>query len=156
MSNHPVTDHLNHLIQVNKDAESGFRTAAAAVRNSEIETLFSGYAARHARFAAELTAEVERLGESASDSGTLGGALHRGWLEIKSSLSGHSATSMLTACEGGEQSAESAYLDAAETISTGQTYKLIQKQLEQIKGFRTHLARLVGETKDGVEFQKNE
>jgi len=149
-------DHLNHLIAINKDAEAGFRTAAENVRNSEIETLFSGYASQHGRFVTELIAEVERLDGDPSDSGTFGGALHRGWLDVKSALSGHSAGSMLAACETAEQSAESAYLDAAEAITAGQTHTLIEKHREQIKAFRTRLVRLVGEVKDGVEFQKNE
>lgn len=156
MGNDSSSEHLNHLIEVNKDAEAGFRTAAENVRNSEIETLFSGYASRHAQFVTDLCAEIERLGGCPSDSGTFGAALHRGWLDIKSSLSGHSVGSMLAACENGEQSAEAAYLDAADAITTGQTHTLIEKHCEQIKGFRTRLIRLVGEVKDGVEFQKNE
>ena len=156
MDNDSRTGHLNHLIAINKDADAGFRTAAENVRNSEIETLFADYASQHARFASELSAEVERLGAEPSDSGTVGGAVHRGWLEIKSVLSGHSAGSMLAACETGEQSAESAYLDAANAINSGQTHTLIERQCEQIKGFRTRLTRLVEEVKDGVEFQNNE
>ena len=156
MNNDSSIDRLNHLIEVNKDAEAGFRTAAESVRNSEIETLFSGYASRHAQFVMELTAEIQRLKGDPADSGTLGGALHRGWMGITSALSGHSAAGMLNACENGEQSAESAYLDAADVITTGQTHTLVQKHCKEINGFRTRLARLVGEAKDGVEFQKNE
>jgi hypothetical protein len=63
---------------------------------------------------------------------------------------------MLKSCEDGEQSAESAYLDAADAYPTGQTHKLIEKHLQQIKGFRTRLVRLIGETDRGVDFQKNE
>ena len=156
MGNSYLIEQLNQLIRVNKDAEAGFRTAAENVRNSEIETLFSGYAARHAQFAAELSEEVKRSGENPADSGTFGGTLNQGWLGIKSALSGHSASSMLTACEDGEQSAESAYVDAGGVITTGRTHALIEKHCREIKGFRTRLARLVGEVKDGVEFQKNE
>lgn len=156
MTDDSTIDQLNHLVHINKDAEAGFRTAAENVKNSEIETLFAGYAKQHAKFAAELESEIERLGGSASDSGTLGGALHRGWMDVKSALSGHSAASMIGTCENGEQSAEAAYGEVSDSNTTGQTHTLLEKQREQIRGFLARLRRLMGEMKDGVEFQNNE
>jgi uncharacterized protein (TIGR02284 family) len=156
MQNSNVLEHLNRLVQVNKDAEAGFLNAAENVRNSELETQFAGYAKQHSKFAAELQREIERLGDDAPDSGTVGGALHRGWMDVKSALTGHSAAAILGACETAEQSALAAYADAEADISSGQTFTLLQKQRQTVTEFRTRLARLVDETKDGVEFQKNE
>lgn len=156
MQNNDLATYLNHLVEINKDAEAGFLTAAENVKNSELESLFAGYAKQHAKFAAELQNEVERLGGKPPDSGTVGGAVHRGWMDVKSALTGHSAAAMLSACENGEQSAESAYLDAEDTIPSGQTHTLLHKHCEQITAFRTRLVRLIGEIKDGMEFQKNE
>lgn len=151
-----MIDQLNRLIAINKDAESGFLAAAENVKNSELETLFSGYAKQHAKFVLELQQQIERLDGKSSDSGTVGGAVHRGWMDIKSVLTGHSAASLLASCETGEQSAEVAYNEAAEVIDKGQTHTVLERHCQQIKAIRTRLARLVGETKDGVEFQKNE
>jgi uncharacterized protein (TIGR02284 family) len=149
-------DLLNHLVQINKDAEAGFLTAAQNIQNSELETLFANYAKQHAKFAAELQDEIERRGGTYSDSGTVGGALHRGWLDLKSTLSGHSAGAILASCDSGEESAEAAYSRAADAHPSGQTLTLIDKHCRQIQQFRTHLCRLIGETKDGVDFPKNE
>lgn len=151
-----MIDQLNRLIAVNKDAESGFLAAAQSIKNSELETLFTGYAKQHAKFIVEIQEQIERLDGEPSDSGTLGGALHRGWMDLKSTLTGHSAASLLASCETGEQSAESVYSEAAKAIPKGQTHTVIEKHCQQIKAFRTRLARLVGETKDGVDFQQNE
>ncbi|MDQ2774473.1 MAG: PA2169 family four-helix-bundle protein [Acidobacteriota bacterium] len=156
MADNRIIDQLNHLVHINKDAEAGLHTAAENVKNSELETVFGGYAKQHAKFAAELQQEIKRLGGTVSDSGTLGGAMHRAWMDLTSALSGHSAASMLTACENGENSAEIAYHDASDLKPTGQTHTLIEKHRQQIIGFRTRLARLVQETKDGVDFQKND
>ena len=156
MADDETIDQLNHLIHINKDAEAGFRTAAENIKNSELETIFSGYAKQHAKFAGELQEERVRLGGNSSDGGTLGEALRRGWMDLKSALSGQSTTAILKSCESGEESAEIAYTDAADANRTGQTHTLIERHRQQIKGFRTRLARLVGETKDGLEFQKNE
>jgi len=153
---HNKIDQLNLLVRVNRDAEAGFRSAAENVKNSELDTLLSGYAKQHARFAREFQEEIEHLGGDTSDSGTFGGALHRGWMDLKSSISGHSAAAMLASCETGEQSVESAYLDVADSNPTGHAHALIDKHLGQIKAFRTRLARLVGEIKNGLDFQKNE
>ncbi len=156
MAHDKTIERLNHLIHINKDAEAGFRTAAEQTENSELETLFDGYTKQHAKFAVELQQEIERLGGTFSDSGTFGGTLHRGFMDVKSALSGHSAKGILASCESGEESAESAYIDAENANPSGQTHTLIEKQRNQIKEFRTRLTRLVGEIKDGVEFQKNE
>lgn len=156
MDNSKVLDHLNHLIEINKDAEAGFLNAAENVRNTELETTLAGYAKQHAKFAAELQSDVARLGEKPRETGTTGGALHRGWIDLKAALTGHSPKPILTACESGEDSALAAYADAEADISTGQTFSLLQKQREQVTAFKTRLGRLIGEIKDGVEFPKNE
>ena len=148
-------DYLNRLIEINKDSEVGFTTAAANVNNTELETLFSNYAKQHAKFAQELREEVERLGGRSADSGTVGGAIHRSWLDLKSTLTGHSSAALLASCNSAEESAEVAYDDAADANPTGQTHALITRQRKQINEFRTRLFRLVQETKDGVEFQAN-
>lgn len=154
---HDDTIHrLNELIHINKDGESGFQTAAENIKNTELESMFEGWAKQHAKFAGELQQEVKRLGGDYTDSGTVGGALHRGWLDVKSALSGHSAAAILKSCEAGEDSAVAAYARAAADYPSGQTNALIEKHHQQIKEFHKRLCRLISETKDGVDFQKNE
>lgn len=154
--NEKIVDHLSRLVEINKNSEEGFLNAAKIVKNSELETQFNDYARQHAKFAAELQAQIEHLGGNAPDHGTAGGALHRGWMDLKSALTGNSAAAILSSCESGEDSALAAYDQAEADISTGHVFTLLQKQREQITGFRTRLERLVGETKQGVDFQKNE
>ncbi|MBV9759738.1 MAG: PA2169 family four-helix-bundle protein [Acidobacteriaceae bacterium] len=156
MAHDDTIDQLNQLVHINKDGESGFLTAAENIKNSELETLFRGYSQQHAKFASELQQEIKRLGGDFADSGTLGGAIHRGWLDVKSALSGHSAAAILKSCESGEESAMVSYDRAADDNPTGQTNALLEKHRRQIKEFHTRLCRLISETKDGVDFQKNE
>jgi hypothetical protein len=53
MAHNSTIDQLNHLVHINRDAEAGFCAAAGNVKNSEIETLFDGYARQiHNRTAA--------------------------------------------------------------------------------------------------------
>ncbi len=155
MASDTIFRQLDHLVNVNKESEAGYRAAADKVRNTELQTLFMGYADQHHHFAAELEQELERMGGRLSDSGMTTGVFNRSWMDIKAALSGHSAISLLKSCADAEESAESAYLDVADTNPTGQTHKLVDKHLEQMKGFRTRLRRLASEGKDGLEFPKN-
>lgn len=146
---------LNELIQICKDGERGYQTAADNVRNSELETVFRGYAKQRTEFARELQAEVERLGGQASDSGNIGAALHRSWMNVKSSLSGGGSAGMLSTCESGEDNALAAYDRAARTSITGKTRVLVEKQLQQIREAHTRIHRLKDEIEDGTEFPEN-
>ena len=156
MTNDETLHLLQHLAAINKDAEAALRTAAENVKNSEIESLFIGHPKKHAKIPADLQPEIERLGGKPSESGTVGGAIERGWMDLKSALTGNSAAAMIASCENGELHAEVAYSDATKVHPTGTTRKLIEKHHEQILGFHKRLVRLSGETKDGVDFQKNE
>ena len=149
-------DFLDRLIRVNRNAEQNFAAAAERIRNSELETLFGGYAKQHAKFASELQQEIERLGGSYCESGTVGDALHRGWMDVKAAVSGDSAAAMLASCATSEESAEAAYQDASDANPTGKTHALLDKQWQQVKEFRTRLARLAQSSKDGLEFPANE
>ena len=151
-----TVDQLNQLIHVNRNCEEQLRGAAQQVQNSELETLFGGYAKQHDKFANELIEEVHRLRGDTSHPESSGGTLHRKWMDLKAAVTGHSPGALLQACENTEESAEMAYRDVADENPSGQTHSLIEKHHSQIKAFRTRLARLVGEVKDGVEFQINE
>ncbi len=147
---------LNDLVQTCREGEQGYQTAADDIHNSELETMFRGYAKQRGNFVRELQAEVERLGGKPSESGSLEAALHRGWMNVKSSLSGGDTAAIIAACETGEDSALAAYDRAARTDVTGKTRTLIDKQLQQVKETHIRLHRLKEEIKDGTHFPKNE
>ncbi len=149
-------DMLNDLIRTCKEGEEGYRTAADDVQNSELETMFRGYAKQRANFVRELEVEVERLGGKPYESDGLGAALHRGWMNLKASLSGGDAGAIIAACESGEDSALAIYDRAARTDVTGKTRTLIDKQFQQVKEVHTRLHRLKEEIKDGTAFPTNE
>lgn len=157
MNNDDKGQQLRRLIHINRDAESGFETAARSIKNSELETLLLGYAKQHAKFAKELQAELDRVsGDQVTESSTSGAALHRRWLDLKSALVGHSPKAVLSACEDEAQAAEAGYADAGTFGFTGAVGSLITKHEQQIKETHKHLCRLLGEIKDGVDFQPNE
>jgi uncharacterized protein (TIGR02284 family) len=147
---------LNGLIKTCKDAELGYRTAAADVRNTELESVFSEYAKQRGQFARSLQTEVERLGGNAEESGSIGGTLLRGWMGLKAALSSGSGAAIIATCETGEEAAVAAFQWVANLDISGQTRVLVEKQYHAIKEAHARLLRLKAEEAAGSKFQNND
>jgi uncharacterized protein (TIGR02284 family) len=147
--------HLNDLTETCKDGELGYRTAAENARNTQLESVFSDYSKQRSQFARALRNEVERLGGESADSGTLTATVFRGWINLKSALSGGDGGAIIAACESGEEVAVGAFELVMNLDITGQTKSLVEKQGRQIKEAHAHMLRLKAET-SGADFQKND
>ena len=132
-SNDEAISTLNNLIETCKDGQNGFQTAADGVKNTELKTLFSTYAQQHAKFAGDLQSEVRRLGGDPEKSGSVAATLHRGWINIKSTVTGEDESAVLAECERGEDSAVSNYQDALAANLPANVRDVVQRQFTQIK-----------------------
>ena len=101
--NEETTGQLNQLIETCKDGELGYSTAAESVHNTELASVFSEYSKQRGQFTRALQSEVERLGGTAAESGTVGATMFRGWIHLKAALSGATAGPIVAACESGEE-----------------------------------------------------
>jgi len=119
---------LNDLIETCKDGEQGFRTAADAVRDPSIKQLFVQYAEQRAQFAAELQREVTRLGGEPEQSGSVSGSLHRGWMNLKSAITGQDEASVVAAAEEGEDVARSSYEKALAAELPPDVRRVVERQ----------------------------
>ena len=54
---------INGLIETLTDGEKGFEEASEAVKDPQLKSLFQQYSQQRHRFASELQAEAQRLGE---------------------------------------------------------------------------------------------
>jgi uncharacterized protein (TIGR02284 family) len=133
ISNDDVISTLNNLIETCKDGQEGFRVAADGVKNSNLRTLFNTYSQQRAQFAAELQAEVRRLGGDPEKTGSVAGSLHRGWINIRSAVSGQDDSAIIAECERGEDSAVSNYQDALKEILPADIQSLVERQYTQVK-----------------------
>lgn len=141
---------LNSLIEVCLDGEHGYLTAAADVNNSELASTFRQYGEQRAKFVKELSAEVVRLGGEPVNHGSVTGALHRGWLSVKSTLTGSSPEAIVAACETGEDSAAATFEQAVDTTITGETRAMVERQAKQIREAHSHLLRLKKDMEQAV------
>lgn len=124
---------LNGLIETCKDGEEGFRKSAEDVTRTDLKSLFNEYSRQRAQFASELQMEVSRIGGSPEQSGSVSGAVHRGWIDVKSAVSNRDDHAILEEAERGEDSAVKSYRDALGKDLPADLRASILKQSEQIQ-----------------------
>ncbi|MDB6120908.1 MAG: hypothetical protein JWO08_4689 [Verrucomicrobiaceae bacterium] len=101
---------LNDLIEILKDGQEGFQAAAKDVESADLKALFNEYSLQRSSFAGKLQALVVSLGEPEPETGgSVAGALHRGWIDLKSAVSTQDSHAILAECERGEDSAVAGY-----------------------------------------------
>jgi uncharacterized protein (TIGR02284 family) len=123
---------LNGLIETCKDGEQGFRDAAEGVQRSDLKSLFNEYSRQRAQFASELQMEVARIGGSPETSGSVAGAIHRRWIDVKSAVSGKDDHAILEEAERGEDSAVKNYQEALAADLPADLRSIVQKQSEKV------------------------
>src|SRR5215207_7252280 len=133
VDNDDIISTLNNLIETCKDGQDGFRSAAGGVRNGELKTLFHTYSQQRAQFAAELQGEVRRLGGDPEKTGSTAAALHRGWINIKSAVTGEDEGAIIAECERGEDSAVRNYEEALRQDLPSDVRSIIERQFRQVK-----------------------
>lgn len=124
---------LNNLIETCKDRQYGYRTAAGAVSDNQLQMLFGAYEKQSDQYAAELQNEVRRLGGDPEKAGSLAGWFMRGWMNIKSAVSGGDESAVIAECERGEDSAKSNYENALKEFLPADVQALIQRQFAGVR-----------------------
>jgi uncharacterized protein (TIGR02284 family) len=138
--------HLHDLIAVAKDGELGYGTAAQHVDNARLATVFTEYAKQRAGFVRDLQEEAARLGgEKPSDGGTVAGTVFRGWMNLKSAVTGGSPEAIVAACETGDDSAAAWFESVVNLDVTGQTRTLVEAQWAKIKEAHQRMIHLKAE-----------
>jgi uncharacterized protein (TIGR02284 family) len=147
-----VISTLNGLIETCKDGQEGFKSAAEGVESSEMKTLFYEFSQQRAQFVGELQEEVRRLGGDPEKSGSVAAALHRGWIDIKSAVTGKDEKAILAECERGEDSAVKTYEDALQEGLTSDVSPVVERQYHLIKAAhdRVKVLRDAGHAKDAT------
>ena len=133
MNNDDVITELNNLIETAKDGEYGFRSCAEQAQSSELKSLFLDRAAGCQEAATELQAQVAQLGGEPDTGGSASGAIHRGWVAVRGTLSGYDDAAVLSECERGEDVALKAYRDAMAKPLPASIASLVDRQYQGVK-----------------------
>ena len=107
---------LNDLILINNDRIEGYEKALKEIKedggDGELEPLFLKFIDDSRRYKMELGTEVEVLGKDMETGTSTGSKLHRTWIAVKETFTGHGRHSLLEECEFGEDAIKRAYQDA--------------------------------------------
>nr|WP_199001759.1 PA2169 family four-helix-bundle protein [Flavobacterium sp. ASV13] len=126
---------LEGLISILEDGKLGYTNAAEHIENLSMKADFLEYARERALFIVELQDEINKLGKSTDTSGGGPlGALHRTWIDIKSSFTGGDTQAIINACVTGEEAAVEKYKKALEdnNLEHNQIF-IVSKQLNSIQ-----------------------
>jgi uncharacterized protein (TIGR02284 family) len=105
----------NDLIEINNDRAAGFEKAARELDTSDndLRTLFESSSSESRQFSNELALAANRFSANNVESDhSATGALHRAWIDVKATFTGHNRESILAECERGEDAIKKAYRDA--------------------------------------------
>ena len=133
MSNDKTITTLNNLIETCKDGELGFKTAAEGLKSAEIKQKFLDYSRQRAEMVRDLQAEVRRLGGDPEKSGSVSGSLHRGWLDIKSVITGKDDHAIVAEAERGEDVAKTVYENALKEALPSTVLAIVQQQAVKVR-----------------------
>jgi uncharacterized protein (TIGR02284 family) len=125
-----VVSVLNDLIETSKDGEKGFRKAAEDAHDAQLKTMFLSRAEDCMCGALELQDVVQGLGGKPETGGSMSGALHRGWVDVKSAVTDRSDDEIIAECEKGEDVAKKRYHDALEKDLPLDVRSVVERQYQ--------------------------
>lgn len=124
---------LNRLIETSKDGQYGFETSAKHARSAELVALFKARAAECERAAEQLQGLILQLGGKPEKSGSVSGAIHRGWVSLRDDITGHTDLAILEECERGEDVAKAHYSKALEEKALPESVRnLVEQQYQGV------------------------
>ncbi len=133
MQNDNAISVLNDLIETCKDGELGFKTAAEGLKSADVKAKFLEYSRQRGEMARRLQQKVRELGGDPEKAGSVSGSLHRGWLDIKSVITGKDDHAIAAEAERGEDVAKSAYENALKEALPGSALTLVQQQAAKVR-----------------------
>lgn len=133
VDNNDVIAILNELIETSKDGEEGFRSSAENVDDARLRDFFMRRSNEVGESVRELQALVSSLGGVPVNATSIGGSLHRRWMDIKTALTANDNVAVLNETERGEDVALAAYRDALEIDLPHPIRAVVVRQLEGVK-----------------------
>ena len=130
IDNSDVLDTLEDLSECCKDGEYGFRTAAEQVKRLDLKTVLMQRAQDCQKAAQELHEQTRALGGTPDDSGTTAGAVHRGWVAVKTMFTTYDDKAVLDECERGEDHALGCYRKALKQSLPVALRQLVERQMQ--------------------------
>jgi uncharacterized protein (TIGR02284 family) len=105
---------LEDLVKINNDRIEGYEKALKDLKpeDSDLRIIFLRAIDQSRAIRVRLGTEIQTLGSDIPLGTSGSGAIHRAWLDLKATFTGHSRHAILASCEFGEDAAQKAYESA--------------------------------------------
>ncbi|RKN78721.1 ferritin-like domain-containing protein [Ulvibacterium marinum] len=138
-----IGNKLNDLLERTYDAEKGYKKAAENTKNSHLKSFFDKKAQERYDFGHELKTEIKTFGQEVDKGGSLTGAAHRTWMDVKALFSADNDEAMLEEAIRGEKASLEEYNDVlGETALPPSTQTVLVKQRDAIQSELGTIKRL--------------
>jgi uncharacterized protein (TIGR02284 family) len=128
-----VIDVLKDLVETCFDGEYGFRTCADQAKRQDIKSLLMQRAEDCRRGAQELADKIHELGGKVSEGGTAMGAVERGWVAVRTTLTTYDDKAVLEECERGEDNAKARYRKALQKPLPADVKLIVERQMQGVE-----------------------
>lgn len=132
---------IERAVKTLRDGIDGFRTAAVEVDNPALAALFNEMAETRQEAHDNVVTVLAGTGANIpTESSTIAGAMHRGWMQVKGALAGDDA--IISAALTGENEAASDLAQAMESTSTPEVEEALRRAMLDVERARDRLDSL--------------
>lgn len=111
-NNETTVNVLQELNQFVNDRIEGYKHAAEATKNPAHQSYYKDLVNESNMFSNEINRNISKYGGERQESTTAKGKIFRGWMDVKSAITGSDEESIIEANLTGEEWAQKAYNDA--------------------------------------------
>lgn len=142
---------IKELVKTLEDGRDGFATAAERLSTnsaSDVSQRFREFSAQRAAMADELRRCAQLEGVEIPHTGTVAGAVHRGWIAVKDVLTGDDPSAIIAAAEQGEDHAKSKFRDALADKALSPTVRsIVESQAMRVEAAHDYVSALKQSTR---------
>jgi uncharacterized protein (TIGR02284 family) len=127
-----IFDEIKEILEKNEDARKGYEKAADNADSRDLGTYFREKASKRKNFNSKLRSEIKGVYPDFDEDGSVGGSMHRAWMDVKDWFSADSDESMLEESIKGDKASVEEYNDVIEydNLSPGLRNLLVSQRDE--------------------------
>lgn len=135
---------LNELTQFVNDRIEGYKTAARDTKDPAHKAYYNELVQQSQQFSNELNSTLNRIGGETQQDTTMKGKLYRGWMNVKSGITGKNEEAIIESNLYGEEWAQKAYNDALEHKAElpREVVQMVEKQKQASIATCEHLKQM--------------
>ena len=141
---------LEDLIKINNDRIEGYEKALKDLKaeDADLRLIFLNAIDQSRAIRVRLGTEIQTLKSDIPTGTTTSGSIHRAWLEVKATFTGHGRHAILASCEYGEDAAQKAYESALSSEHLPEYLSsLILEEKEELKRVHDDIKALRDQSK---------